>query len=92
MAEAYALVASKDTLSSTWVWLRDSLPFWGSVFMSASLSAALIWLLTVHWVFNVFDRPGFDWTEKVVIIVGFVWGAIGAVMVRRHKEVDEPED
>lgn len=90
--EAYGVFSKDfDTLSATWTWLRDMLPAWAAITASGMLSAALVWLATIHWIWQIWNRPGFDAVEKLVVLVGFVSGVAGAVAVRRRR-VDSPID
>lgn len=73
------------TLSATFWWLRDTLPYGLGHVLSAATAAALTWLLGVHWIWSGLDRPGFDTRERGLLIFGAVLGLVGAVVSRRRK-------
>ncbi len=79
VAEAYGLRSpSFPTLSQTWRQLATDLPPLVSYALYAATGAVLVWLLTVHWVWKIYDRPGFDRTEGALVLVGVVWGVLAA--------------
>lgn len=84
LAEIFAMITGRETLSQTWNWLvRDYLPVWLAVGASAATAAALLWLLVPHWVFSHADREGFDLFEVLTIVVGALLGVVAATSSRR---------
>lgn len=83
--EAKALIVGGETLSATWAWFRSEMPWPVAVFSSAVLGAVFLWLMSVHWLFDSLDRPGFDAVEKIVVIVGALLGGLGGALAVRKK-------
>lgn len=88
LLEVYALATGTDTLSAVWFWLREALPRTLALGLSAALGSLLVWLLSVHWVFSGLDRPGLDIAEKVLIVLGAVFGLVGGIISRRNRRGD----
>lgn len=91
-AEVVALATDTTTLSSTWFWIRSSLPTVAAIVLSAILGGVLLWLLSVHWIFSGVDRPGFDTAEKMFVIIGAILGTVGGALSTksRHRTKEEP--
>jgi len=89
VAEAYAVVTGKPTLSNTWLWLIQALPVYVSILVSMATSAALLWLIGPHWVLRAYDSPGFDWAERAVVIIGALLGILGGYQSTRKGKDDK---
>lgn len=86
VAEAFALITNRDTLSSTWFWLRDLLPVPVALLLSAALGALFLWLLSVHWLFAGVDRPGFDLVERAFVTIGAGIGLVGGFLSYKRRK------
>lgn len=85
--EIYTVITGKgETFSEAFWWLRDSLPFWAGVALSALVGSMLLWLLSVHWIFSGLDRPGFDVFEKLALSVGGALGVLGSIISRKKDD------
>jgi len=72
-----------STLTATVKWLCDSLPLVLSLVLSGAISAALLWLASVHWIWRIWDRPGFDSVEAGITLIGFLLGVSAALATRK---------
>lgn len=85
VVELYTVAAGKTTLSATWFWARDLMPLPLALLVSGALGGLFVWLLSVHWIFSGLDRPGFDWLERGLVVIGLVVGAAGAAVSKPRK-------
>lgn len=90
--ESWTLATKGQTLSATWLWLRGILPTPVVILASAVLGAVFLWLATVHWLFSAVDKPGLDTTEKLVLVFGALFGALGGLSAVKSRSDDERRD